>query len=397
MGSTHELPCELRKRLCKKLLLICGENVYRKTDIITNIVKSVESEGIEVGVWSGVKPEPTLDSIADGVKYAMDFNPDVFVAVGGGSAIDTAKLVNLYSTYPSSNLLEYIPQPVGRGKPVPGPLKPLIAIPTTAGSGSETTPTAVFSIKELGVKFGISNEYLMPSLAIVDPLNTLSMPQSTTASTGLDALMHAIEAYTARPYTSREKPSDTCLRPVYIGSNPFTDPLAGEAIRLVGKYLRRAYHNGLDVEARYGMSIAAYLAGIALGNAGTHISHAISLVLGGLTEAPHGICAAVTAPALLRTLSKVVPEKVAKIYELLGASDEGLNIKYRAEKAADAAKELLAELEVPNGLNELGITEDQIPDIAEKTMMMRRLLAQSPVEVSKKLIEKLLRESMTLW
>ncbi len=396
IGSTNEVTCELRRRSSKKVLIVCGENLYKRTGVVSNVVKLLKSEGVDAYVWSGVIPEPTLDSIFEGVKYAMDIMPDTIIGIGGGSAIDSAKLINLYLTYPASDPLEYIPHPVGRGKPIPGPLKPLIAIPTTAGSGSETTPTAVISVKEYEVKFGITNEYLMPSLAIVDPLNTLSMPQHVTASTGLDALMHAIEAYTARTYSTRQRPDDVCLRPAYVGSNPFTDALAEKSIELISKYLRRAYNNGLDLEARYWMSLASYLAGIALGNAGTHISHAISLVLGGITNAPHGVCAALTAPALLDVLANVIPERVARIYELLGGN-EGGSVKEKALRASNMVKELMSELEVPNGLLELGIKEEQIPLIAERTLMMRRLLAQSPIEVSKGVIEKILRKSLSLW
>ncbi|MEM3905113.1 MAG: hydroxyacid-oxoacid transhydrogenase, partial [Sulfolobales archaeon] len=392
IGATQELGQDLRRRNISRVLLICGKNTYNKVGIAKGLVKVIESEGIEVHVWSGVEPEPSLESIEDGIRFASELKFDAIVAVGGGSAIDTAKLVNLYTSYPTPNVLDYLPQPVGAGKPIPGALKPLIAVPTTSGSGSETTPTAVFKVSKDGVKFGISNEYLLPTYAVVDPINTITMPQSTTASTGLDALMHAIEAYTAKPYNMKSKPSRSDLRPVYIGSNPVTDIFAEKAIELIGKYLKRAYFNGQDLEARYGMSIASYMAGVALGNAGTHISHAISLVLGGIVDVPHGICAAITAPALLEVIANVLPEKVAKISILLG-SDVDVNIKKQISKSIEVIKELLISLKVPNGLNELGISESQIPLIAEKTLLMRRLLAQSPVEVSKDIIEKILMKS----
>ncbi len=379
-----------------KALLICGKNIYEKTEIIRNIVKNVESEGIEVGIWNGVEPEPTLESVEEGIEYASDVKFDALVAVGGGSSIDTAKLINLYTTYPTESVLDYIPQPVGKGKPIPGVLKPLIAIPTTSGSGSETTPTAVFTVAESGLKFGLTHEYLLPTLAVVDPINTITMPQQTTASTGLDALMHAIEAYTSKPYNVRPKPIRSDLRPVYVGSNPVSDNIAERSIELIGKYLKRAYHNGQDLEARFGMSLASYMAGIALGNAGTHISHAISLVLGGITDASHGVCAAITAPALLEVLIEVVPEKLAKIAGMLGYDDEP-SIKKRAARSVEAIKDLLSGFEFPNGLYDLGIKESDIPSIAEKTLLMRRLLNQSPVDASKKLIERILMRSLKLW
>lgn len=396
IGASKELGHDLKRMKISKTLLICGKNTYEKTGIVKDIVRNVESEGIEVNVWNGVEPEPTLESIEGGIKYASEFEFNALIAVGGGSSIDTAKLINLYTTYPTSNILDYIPPPVGSGKQIPGSLKPLIAIPTTAGSGSETTPTAVFTITKSELKFGLTHEYLLPTLAVVDPLNTVTMSQSTTASTGLDALMHAIEAYTSRPYNTRPKPPRSDLRPVYVGSNPITDGIAEKSIELVGKYLRRAYHNGQDLEARFGMSLASYMAGIALGNAGTHISHAISLVLGGITDAPHGICAAITAPALLEVLIDVVPEKLARISLLLGHDDE-VSMKKLAMKSVEAVKDLLLGLDCPNGLDDLGIKESDTPQIAEKTLLMRRLLNQSPIEVSKKLIEKILMKSFRLW
>ncbi|MEM2157813.1 MAG: hydroxyacid-oxoacid transhydrogenase, partial [Sulfolobales archaeon] len=396
IGATKELGHDLKRRKISKALLICGKNTYEKTEVIKDIVKIAESEGIEVSVWNGVKPEPTLEAIQEGIEFSRHVEFDALIAVGGGSSIDTAKLINLYTTYPTNNILDYIPQPVGGGKNIPGNLKPLIAIPTTSGSGSETSPTAVFTVSQSGLKFGLSHESLLPSLAIVDPLNTITMPPSTTASTGLDALMHAIEAYTSKPYNLRPRPARGDLRPVYVGSNPLTDNLAEKSIELIGKYLKRAYHNGLDLEARFGMSLASYMAGVALGNAGTHISHAISLVLGGITEAPHGICAAVTAPALLEVFVDVIPEKLARIAELLGYNDEQ-SIKRRAAKSVEAVKNILYGLEFPNGLEELGIKESDIPSIAEKTLLMKRLLNQSPIEVNKKIIEKILQKSLKLW
>ncbi len=396
IGATKELGQDLKRRKISRALLICGKNVYERTGIVKDVVRSAESEGVEITIWNGVEPEPTLESIEEGVKYASEVRFDALIAVGGGSAIDTAKLINLYTTYPTASILDYVPQPLGVGKPIPGSLKPLIAIPTTSGSGSETTPTAVFTVTGSELKFGLTDDHLLPTLAIVDPLNTLTMSQSTTASTGLDALMHAIEAYTSRQYNARAKPPRSELRPVYTGSNPVTDTIAEKSIELIGRYLKRAYHNGQDLEARFGMSLASYMAGVALGNAGTHISHAISLVLGGITDAPHGICVAVTAPALLEVLVEVVPEKLAKIASLLGCDDEP-GTRKRAVRSVEAVKDLLSGLDFPNGLSDLGIRESQIPSIAERTLLMRRLLNQSPVDVNKKLIEKILIRSFKLW
>lgn len=397
VGATLELGYELRRRGFSRVLLVSGKTVYERTDVCKRVISAIESEGIEVYVWNEAEPEPSVESIERGLTRIKDLDFDAIVAVGGGSSIDTAKLMNLCASHPVGSVLEYFPPPIGGGKVIPGPLRPLIAVPTTAGSGSETSPTAVISVPKYCLKVGISHEYLLPTLAIVDPVNALTSPPSVTAAAGLDALMHAIEAYTARPYNTRPKPSTAGSRPVYIGSNPVTDALAEKAIELIGKYLRRAVHNGYDMSARLNMSIAAYMAGIALANAGTHISHAISLVLGGVTKAAHGVCAALTGPALLKHISPVMYEKLAKIASLLGEDVHDLQPRQAALKSVDALKKLMADVGVPNGLKALGISESDIPAIAEKTMVMQRLLAQSPVRVSKEVIESILKESITLW
>ncbi len=397
LGSTIEVGYELKRRGVSRVLIVTDKIVHNKTDICQRVVDAVKDEGIEVDVWDGVEPEPSDKSMREAIEYAKNRKYDAFIGLGGGSSIDTAKVSDLYTTYPTDDFLDYIAPPTGKGKPVPGPLKPLIAIPTTAGTGSETTTVAVVDLKDLKLKVGISHEYLLPTLAIIDPLNTVTMPPNVTASTGMDALMHAIEAYTAKPYNTRPRPKNPAERPVYVGSNPVTDALAERAIELIGKYLRRAVCNGYDLEARTGMATAAYLAGIAFGNAGVHIPHAIAYPIGGRRKLPHGVCVSITAPAVLEFIAPTAPEKTARIAQLLGEDVSGLTVYDAALKASDALKKLMKDIAFSNGLESLGFTEKDIPELAEGTMKIQRLLAQSPRAVTKEQIEEILRNSLRFW
>lgn len=403
LNSSAEVGYDLRVLGVRTILVVTDAHLCKNTKIVDHVVEHVSRHGIEVDVWDGVEPEPTEDSVVEGVKYAAGRKYDAFVGLGGGSALDTAKLINLYTTHPTDSFRDYFAPPVGRGKPVPGPLKPLIAIPTTAGTGSEVTTVAVviFNLNGRYVKFGISHEYLRPTMAILDPLLTVTMPPRVTANTGMDALMHAIEAYTAKPYHTREKPEDPSKRPVYQGSSTITDILAEKAIELIGRYLLKAYANGLDIKARSATLLASHLAGIAFANAGTHISHAIAYPVVSVVyekrgvKIPHGLAVSITGPALLKVLAPYLPEKCTRIAELLrNHVPEG---KASPETASTALLNIMKNLELPSGLLELGVEEKDVDRIAEETLLQKRLLAQSPVTPTKELIARIVKLSLKYW
>ena len=262
---------------------------------------------------------------------------DAVVALGGGSALDTAKAMNLYGTHPA-DLLEYVNAPIGKGKPVPGPLKPLIALPTTAGTGSETTTVIVMDFLDLHVKTGISHQHIRPTVALVDPLNSLSAPAAVTANTGLDVLTHAAESFTIKPYNMRPKTKDPAARPPYIGSNPISDLWSEKAVEWVGTYLRRAYYNSVDVEAKSHMAMAATFAGIGFGNAGVHIPHALGYPIAGMVKGwvppgygtkepmvPHGLSVALTARRTSVSRPRPIPGGTPGSPRLLGVNTEGLS------------------------------------------------------------------------
>src|SRR6202041_1032770 len=217
---------------------------------VLNALESLESNGIPFTLYDRVRVEPTDESFHDAIAFARRGSYDAFVAAGGGSTIDTAKAVNLYTTHPPADFLDYVNAPIGRGLPVPGPLKPLIAIPTTAGTGSETTGVSIFDLTRMHAKTGIASRRLKPTLGLLDPENTRSMPPQVAASSGLDVLSHAVESYTALRFDPRPHPQRPALRPAYQGSNPISDIWSIEALRMVSRYLVRAVEDPEDDEAR---------------------------------------------------------------------------------------------------------------------------------------------------
>jgi len=403
INASSEVGYDLKEFNVKNVLIVTDSFLSKNTKVVDYVVESVKRVGIEVEVWDGVEPEPSEESVIEGIKQANKKKYDAFIGLGGGSSIDTAKLIDLYATYPTESFRDYFAPPVGKGKQVPGPIKPLIAIPTTAGTGSEVTTVAVVMFKINGsvTKFGLSHNYLRPSLAVLDPLLTVTMPPKVTAHTGMDAFMHAVEAYTAKPYNTREKPEDPSKRPVYQGSNVITDTLAEKAIYLIGKYLLRAYANGLDLGARSYMLIASHLAGMAFGNAGTHVPHALAYPIAGILherkgiKIPHGLAVAITAPAFLKVIAPYTPEKCVKIAELLKEYLHDTVIK--PESASTAVVNIMKALDFPNGLSELGIKEEEVNRIAEEALIQKRLLAQSPITISKELLAKIVKMSLRYW
>jgi hydroxyacid-oxoacid transhydrogenase len=353
--------------------------------------------------------EPTDRSLRDAIAFAQRVQPDAYVSLGGGSTIDTAKAMNLFTSYPA-DLFDYINKPVGRGNPVPGPLKPHLALPTTAGTGSETTAVIALELTDRRLKTGISHRFIRPTMAIVDPLNTVTCPPMVTAFAGLDVLCHAIESYTAKPYHVRPRPDSPTERPAYIGSNPVADLWSAQAIRWGARYLRRAVYNPLDLEARTFMALASLTAGIGFGNAGVHIPHAMSYPIAGLVRdffppdyevdeplIPHGLAVVVGAPAGLRFTAPAWPERHAEVAEMLGIDTRGLPVRAAAEAVADALIQLMRDLGLPSGLAELGFTESDIPALVEGTLAQQRILVNSPRPVDERALRAIYREAMRYW
>jgi len=256
LGAMDEIGFDASRLGIRKALIFTDRHVS-ELGLPARVRALLEEQGVKADVWDGVEVEPTDRSMEEAGEYARSKDFDGLIAVGGGSTIDTCKAANLLTCYPAP-LLDYINKPVGKGVPVPGPMRPLIAVPTTAGTGSETTAVAVTHIVDQNVKAGVSHRLLRPALGVVDPLNTLTVPPEVTAAAGADILTHAIESYTTRPYNARAKhhPPD---RPAYIGANPASDIWCEKAMEYAARYLRRAVLNGLDLEARLHLALADFL------------------------------------------------------------------------------------------------------------------------------------------
>ena len=407
-GATREVGAELTD-LGKKHVLVFTDRQLRALPPVANVLQSLEDNKIRFSVFDRVRIEPTDESFRDATRAAQAEDFDAFVAVGGGSTMDTAKAANLYSSYPA-DFLEYVNPPIGRGQPVPGPLKPLIAVPTTAGTGSETTGVAIFDFERMKAKTGIAHRRLRPTLGIVDPENTRTLPAAVAAASGLDVLSHAIESYTAIPYQQRARPERPILRPAYQGSNPISDLWSLEALRLVGTYLRRAVADPADDEARANMMLAASYAGIGFGNAGVHLPHGMSYPVAGMVRSyhppgyasdhpliPHGISVIVHSPAAFRFTASACPERHLKAAEILGANVSAGKRDDPGKILADQLIKLMQDLKVPNGLRDLGYQSSDIPALVEGTLPQHRVTKLSPRPAGPGDLARLFEESMSLW
>lgn len=392
-GASEETGFHLGRLGVTRAMLVSDPHV-RDLGITERVRASLGARGIDSEIFDRVRIEPNEESVVDAIEFASDGDFDGFVGIGGGSSIDTAKLSALFATH-GGELLDYVNRPIGNAKPVPGPLLPLIAVPTTAGTGSEATTVAIIDFPRLGVKTGVSHRHLRPRIGIVDPLLTLDLPPSVTASAGIDVVCHAIESYTAIPFHERERTSPDD-RPPYQGANPISDLWSTRAIEAGGKYLRRAVYDGQDLEARSEMMLAATTAGIGFGNAGVHLPHACAYPIASLKHVytpegypepspfiPHGFSVAVTAPASLRFTREAAPERHQEAARLLGGEDIAVEFG-----------RLLRDIEAPTSLTEFGYGEEDIPELASGALKQERLLVVSPRQADRQDLEQILRESL---
>jgi hydroxyacid-oxoacid transhydrogenase len=371
--------------------------------------QALEDQHINYALFDKVNVEPTDASFKEAIAFATTGQFDGFVAIGGGSTIDTAKAANLYSTYPA-DFLDYVNAPIGQGKPVPGPLKPLIAIPTTAGTGSETTGVAIFDFVEMQAKTGIAHRRLKPTLGIIDLDNTRTLPPAVAASTGLDVLSHALESYTALPYDQRPRPERPILRPAYQGSNPISDLWSLEALRLMAAYLPRAVENPDDDEARGQMLLAAALAGIGFGNAGVHLPHGMSYPVAGMIKefvppgyqvdyplVPHGIAVILNAPAVFRFTAPACPDRHLRAAAVLGADTANATEADAGEILADQIISFMQRLDIPNGLGAIGYERQHIPGLVQGTLPQHRVTKLAPKAAGEEELEMLFENALNYW
>lgn len=340
----------------------------------TRALESLHANGIKTLTHDSVEPELPVGSLQEDAESARAFDPQAIVAWGGGSAIDAAKAIALLLAHGGS-LSDYY----GENR-VPGPILPLVVVPTTAGTGSEVTPVAVLTDSERELKVGISSQELVPVAAIVDPELTLGVPERVTAYSGIDALVHAVESYTAGALGS----GADALGPVFIGRNVLTEPLSLEAARLIGSSIETAVAEPGNREAREAMARGSLLAGMAFGSTGTHLSHAIQYPLGALTHTPHGLGTGLMLPYVLEACAAAVPERLAKIGEALG-------VEATPAAAIERIAEIVAAIGIPTSLAEIGVAENDIERIAQLTLASTRLTAIAPIKVDQDQITRILR------
>jgi hydroxyacid-oxoacid transhydrogenase len=405
-GATAEVGQDLAFMRREKVIVVTDSTVS-KLDSMKVLVESLQSNGIDFEVFDQVRIEPNDQSFRQAIRFFSETKYDAVVALGGGSVIDTAKAANLYATYKPEDFYDYVNPPLGKGLPIPGDLPPLIAIPTTAGTGSETTGVAIFDDTPTQSKTGIANRKLKPTLGIVDPDNTASMPKAVATYSGLDVLCHAIESYTALPYDQRSKPSSPVYRPAYQGSNPISDVWSMFALQTTAKYLRRAAADPQDDEARANMLIASAAAGMGFGNAGVHLCHGMSYPIASQVKSyypegydtdhplvPHGLSVVVTAPSVFSFTGVSNPERHATCAQMLKAArtngDDAVPTTSDSGRwLAEEIRYLMQDLGVPFGLKTFGYTEDDIPSLVQGTLPQHRVTKLSPRPVGEKELESL--------
>ncbi|KAM3865804.1 hydroxyacid-oxoacid transhydrogenase, mitochondrial [Diretmus argenteus] len=409
-GVTREIGMDLQNLGARWVCVMTDRNLSRLPPV-KSVLDSLVTHGVNYQVYDNVRVEPTDSSFKDAIAFAKKESFDVFVAVGGGSVIDTCKAANLYACHPEADFLDFVNAPIGKGKPVTGVLKPLIAVPTTAGTGSETTGVAIFDFEALKAKTGIASRAIKPTLGLVDPLHTLHMPERVAANSGFDVLCHALESYTALPYTLRSPcPPNPITRPAYQGSNPISDVWARHALHVVAKYMKRSVRDPEDVEARSSMHLASVFAGIGFGNAGVHLCHGMSYPIAGNVKThmakdynvdhpmvPHGLSVVLTSPAVFNFTAPMCPERHLEAASILGADVSRVKREDAGPLLADTLRGFLYDLEVEDGLGAVGYTTEDVPDLVKGTVPQERVTKLSPREHTEEDLTRLFEASMKLY
>jgi len=361
---------------------VCTDPVIARSDALRRFVQDARGQ-VVVEVYSAVEPELPLANVHRAIDAARAFEPDVIVGFGGGSAMDLAKLVSL-GVVTSQPLSDFYGENL-----VPSTVLPIVAVPTTAGTGSEVTPVAVVADPGRALKVGISSPYLIPIVAIVDPNLTITCPPSVTAFSGIDALTHAIESYSA----SRRDPELHLPLPVFVGANSLSRGLGLEAARHIGPNLHTAVRDGANQGARSSMAYGSMLAGLAFGTGGTHLSHALQYPIGDLTHTPHGLGVGLLLPYVMEACLPSSAQSFARLGVAMGVVDEGSIDSHAAEATINFIVTLRSEIGVPHTLRELGVGENQLPKIVELSQTVARLVTNAPATDPRALLEPVARRA----
>jgi alcohol dehydrogenase class IV len=406
-GALEEIGADAQTLEMTRVAVYTDPNVA-KLEPVSVVVKALQKQGIDVAVFEEVEIEPTDDSFNAGVAFAKDGNFDGFVSVGGGSVMDTCKASNLYSSHPA-NFSDYVNAPIGKGRHVPGPLKPHIACPTTFGTAAESTGLAIFDYTEMNAKTGIVSSRIRPDLGILDPGSLKTLPALVRAANGFDVFSHACESYTARPFTQRPAPLDATQRPLSQGANPYSDIACLQAIKLVGQNLVLSL-NASERDYDEALMFAGMLAGIGFGNAGNHLPHGMSYAVAGLVKdyypagwpldhpiVPHGIAVILNSPAVFRMTGVACPERYLAAVEAIDGNLFNIDKKDAGLVLADRIIEMMKATGVPNGLSGVGYTEDDLDDLTDKAFPQKRLIDNAPMPVSREQLRDLFESAMVYW
>ena len=403
-GASTELPHDLAALGAGRVLLVTDAGVMA-TGHPARIAERLTAAGLEVTTYDGTRVEPTDASLTAAADFARGSGPfDVVLAVGGGSSIDTAKAVSLLVSNPGE-VIDYVNLPVGGGRAPVQPLVPLVAVPTTTGTGSESTTVCVLDVLASHVKSGISHPRLRPTLAVVDPDLTVSQPVMVTASSGLDILCHALESYTARWYGDFDAKQPEQRVP-YCGANPVADLFAQQALTLLAGSFRAAMRDPADRSARHDMALAATYAGLGIGSAGVHIPHANAYPIAGRVRdyrpadypadaamVPHGMAVSLTAPPAFRFTFEATPQRHLHAAHLLepDATEVG------ADLLPAVVLRLMRDVGMPSGLAEVGYDESDVPDLVAGALQQQRLLSISPRAATEDDLARIFGDSLELW
>jgi hydroxyacid-oxoacid transhydrogenase len=407
-GATREVGADMARLGARRVMVVTDPRLAAGESVATALA-ALRGEGIDAVLYDQLRVEPTDHSFLAAAEFATAGAFDGYVAVGGGSVMDTAKAANLYATYPAP-LLTYVNPPIGEGKLIPGPLKPLIAIPTTAGTGSETTGVAIFDYETLHAKTGIAHRALRPTLGIIDPDNTRTMPPMVAACSALDVLSHAVESFTALPYDQRPAPGHPGQRPAYQGANPISDIWATKALDAMARNITRVVDDPSDDEARGEMLLAAAYAGIGFGNAGVHLPHGMSYPVSGMVRGyvppgypndhpivPHGMSVILNAPSVFRWTAQANPERHLEAARLLGAETRGARDEDAGAILADAIIAIMKRVGMPNGLSAIGFGPDDVDALVAGTVPQHRVTKLSPRPATEDDFRNLFLGAMRYW
>ena len=368
-GAVREVGRLAVRRGLRRVLIVTDPLLVR-VGILEQVRQPLLDAGVAVDVFDGGEPEPSVDAALRAIGQARAFRPDAVLGLGGGSNMDLAKVAANVYTHGGT------PHDYFGWDRVPGPVTPLICVPTTAGTGSEVSHAAVVTDTAAHLKVSTLSQHLRPALALVDPELTYSCPPKVTADSGIDALTHAIEAYIATDYDRLPlAPGETSA---YEGRFPLGECLAEKAIQLVGKHLVAAVREPKNAEARDGMALAATIAGIAFSNCAVAVVHALEYPLGGVLHCSHGAGNGLLLPFVMEFNLPKRKVEFGRIAQLLGEDVSGLSVDDAARRAIVAVEKLKTAIGIPQRIRDLGGTREQLPAFAEKAFGIKRLMMMNP-------------------